>query len=163
MNTFGLDEIPETTEAMLADRMKNYRALKDTKLTINQNKFKNLDNIRMMEQIRYRDSIDLLSQGQRIVYLENELGKLQKLEKMQIPFDELTEEVKINYNEIESISFSNVINSNFKKLDTLSVFLVKWNDSIISNNEIPEKQKQLEEWLKVKYKDLDSLVVKTDY
>ena len=115
------------------------------------------------EQIRYRDSIDLLSQGQRIVYLENELGKLQKLEKMQIPFDELTEEVKINYNEIESISFSNVINSNFKKLDTLSVFLVKWNDSIISNNEIPEKQKQLEEWLKVKYKDLDSLVVKTDY
>ena len=163
LNTFGLDEIPETTEAMLADRMKNYRALKDTKLTINQNKFKNLDNIRMMEQIRYRDSIDLLSQGQRIVYLENELGKLQKLEKMQIPFDELTKEVKINYNEIESISFSNVINSNFKKLDTLSVFLVKWNDSIISNNEIPEKQKQLEEWLKVKYKDLDSLVVKTDY
>ena len=81
---------------------------------------------------------------------------------MQIPFEELTKEVKINYEAVKSISFSNVINSNFKNIDTISVFGVKWNDSLISNIDIPKKQKQLEEWLKVKY-DLDSLVVKTEY
>lgn len=162
LNTFGLDEIPETTIALLENRMKSYKSLSDAKLNVNVNRFKNLDNLRYMEQIRYRDSIDLLSQRQRIVYLEGELTKLNVLEKMQIPFEELTKEVKINYEAVKSISFSNVINSNFKSIDTISVFAVKWNDSLISNTDIPKKQKQLEEWLKVKY-DLDSLVVKREY
>ena len=162
LNTFGLDEIPETTIALLENRMKSYKSLSDTKLNVNVNRFKNLDNLRYMEQIRYRDSIDLLSQRQRIVYLEGELSRLNAFEKMQIPFEELTKEVKINYEAVKSISFSNVINSNFKNIDTISVFGVKWNDSLISNIDIPKKQKQLEEWLKVKY-DLDSLVVKTEY
>ena len=161
LNTFGLDVIEDDAIALLQDRMKTYKALKNAKLDVKVNRFKNLDNLRYMEQIRYRDSIDLLSQSQRIVFLEGELGRLQKFENMQIPFNELTKEVKINYNEIESISFSNKIESNFKKLDTLSVFEVKWNDSLISNTDIPKKQKQLEEWLKLKFSDLDSLVVKS--
>ncbi|MCB0469780.1 MAG: hypothetical protein KDC51_04035, partial [Flavobacteriaceae bacterium] len=97
-----------------------------------------------------------------IVYLESELRRLNKLEDMQIPFEELTKEVKINYEAVKTISFSNVINSNFKKIDTITVFGVKWNDSLISNTDIPKKQKQLEQWLKVKY-NLDTLVVKRDY
>ena len=88
---------------------------------------------------------------------------MQKLEDMQIPIDEFSKELQINYNEIESISFSNVIESNFKKLDTLSIFQVKWNDSLISQTDIPKKQKQLEDWLKLKFSDLDSLVVKSSY
>ncbi|MCB0432119.1 MAG: DUF389 domain-containing protein, partial [Mangrovimonas sp.] len=162
LNTFGLDEISESKIAKLEERLKNYKALRNTTLKINQNKLKNLDNIKYMEQIRYRDSIDLLSQGQRIVYLESELRRLNKLEDMQIPFEELTKEVKINYEAVKTISFSNVINSNFKKIDTITVFGVKWNDSLISNTDIPKKQKQLEQWLKVKY-NLDTLVVKRDY
>ena len=162
LNTFGLDEISESKIAKLEERLKNYKALRNTTLKINQNKLKNLDNIKYMEQIRYRDSIDLLSQGQRIVYLESELRRLNKLEDMQIPFEELTKEVKINYEAVKTISFSNVINSNFKKIDTITVFGVKWNDSLISNTDIPKKQKQLEQWLKVKY-NLDTLIVKRDY
>lgn len=162
LNTFGLDEIPESTIALLQDRLKNYNALQSTVLKVNQNKSKNLDNLKYMEQIRYRDSLDLLTQNQRIVLLEGQLLKLKKLERHLIPFEEFTQEVKINYEAIKSISYSNVIESNFKKIDTISMFTVKWNDSLISSNDIPKKQKQLEAWLRVKY-DLDSLVVKRGY
>lgn len=161
LNTFGLDEIPLTTEAILKERMKEYNALKNASLIIPRNKIKNIDNLKYMEQIRYRDSIDLLSQTQKINFLESELGKMQTLKKLQIPLDELVKEVKINYEAVKSLSFAVVINSNFKTLDTVSVFGVKWNDSLISNAEIPKKQKQLEDWLKVKYK-LDSMVVRRE-
>jgi hypothetical protein len=86
---------------------------------------------------------------------------MQTLKKLQIPLDELVKEVKINYEAVKTLSFAVVINSNFKTLDTVSVFGVKWNDSLISNAEIPKKQKQLEDWLKVKYK-LDSMVVRRE-
>jgi hypothetical protein len=161
LNTFGLDEIPLTTEAILIERIKEYNALKNVNLIIPKNKIKNIDNLKYMEQIRYRDSIDLFSQTQKINFLEGELDKMQTLKKLQIPLDELVKEVKINYEAVKSLSFAVVINSNFKTLDTVSVFGVKWNDSLISNAEIPKKQKQLEDWLKVKYK-LDSMVVRRE-
>ncbi|OMP30986.1 DUF389 domain-containing protein [Mangrovimonas sp. DI 80] len=160
LNSFGLDDIPEENIAVLEDRMSTYKHLKNTTLFVNQNKSKNLDNLKYMEQIRYRDSIDLMSQGERIVFLEGELKKLNKLEKNLIPFEELTKEVKINYEDVDRISYSNVITSNFKKIDTLSVFMVDWNDKL-KGKDIPERQKRLEEWLKVKY-NLDSLVVKQE-
>src|SRR5690606_34141644 len=155
LNTFGLDERPESTIALLEDRMKADKALKNTILKVNQNKSRNMESLRYMEQIRYRDSIDLLSQNRRIVYLEDQLKKLEKIERNFIPFEEFSKELKINYEAVKTISFSSVITSNFRKTDTLSVFTVKWNDSLISANEIPKKQKQLEDWLKVKY-SLDS-------
>ncbi|GGH46798.1 membrane protein [Mangrovimonas yunxiaonensis] len=162
LNTFGLDEIPESTIAVLQDRLNEYSSCKNTVLKVNQNKSKNLDHLRYMEQIRYRDSLDLLSQSQRIVFLENRLKKLEKLERNLIPFEEFTKEVNINYEAIKHISFSNVIASNFKKMDTLTVFTVEWDKALIAKEQIPRKQKQLEDWLKVKY-NLDSMQVKSQY
>ena len=159
INTFGLDEIAESTIAVLNSRMKDYRALSNSKLVINQNKSKNLDNLKYMEELRTRDSLDLLSQTQKIAYLESKVQKLSKLEKNHFPFDELTKEVKINYETIEQFSYANVINSNFTKMDTLPVFSVKWIDSL-ANEDVRIKDKgKLEKWLKLKL-GLDTLVVK---
>ncbi|MBD0830746.1 DUF389 domain-containing protein [Aestuariibaculum sediminum] len=158
LNTFGLDEVPESTIALLKDRMAKYDGLTRCNLIFNQNKSKNLDNLKYMEQIRYRDSIDLLSQTQKIVFLEGKVKSLEKLESLQIPFDELTKEVKILYEGVENLSYSSVITSNFNKIDTLSVITAKWNTSKIKEKDIAKKQENLEKWLKQKYK-LDSLVV----
>ncbi|GAA3564940.1 DUF389 domain-containing protein [Snuella lapsa] len=158
LNTFGLEEIPESTIAILQDRMKDYSALGDCKLVINQNRSK-LNNFRYMEELRTRDSLDLLSQTQKINFLENKVKQLTKLEKNYIAFDQLAKEVEINYETIEQISYANVINSNFKKMDTLSVFSIKWVDSL-SNESIRKKDvEKLEKWLRLKL-DLDTLVVK---
>ena len=158
LNTFGLDEIPETTVALLKDRLRNYDALKSTILVLNQNRNKNIDNLRYMEQIRYRDSIDLLSQSDKIIFLENKLKSLSKLEKQQIPFDALTKEVKINYEDVSRLSYATVITSNFSKTDTLSVFTVKWNENTINEADVLKQQSKLERWLKQRF-DLDSLVI----
>ena len=159
LNTFGLDEIPETTIDLLKSRMKDYSSLNNSDLRVNQNKSKNLDNFKYMEELRTRDSLDLLSQTQKIAFLEDRVRKLNKLERNYIAFDELVKEVKINYETIEQFAYSNIISSNFTKLDTLSVFSVKWVDSLAKEGARKKDKEKLEKWLKLKL-DLDTLVVK---
>ncbi|QFZ53806.1 DUF389 domain-containing protein [Oceanihabitans sp. IOP_32] len=159
LNTFGLDEIPESTIALLKNSMKDYKALVSTELVVNQNISKGLDNYRYMEELRTRDSLDLLSQTQQIKYLENQVNRLARLERDLIPFAELTKEIEVNYETIEQLSYSKIINSNFKKFDTLTVFSVKWVDSLTNEKSRLKDRDKLEKWLKLKL-DLDTLVVK---
>ncbi|MFG6685654.1 DUF389 domain-containing protein [Mariniflexile sp. HNIBRBA6329] len=161
LNSFGLDEVPQGTIEILRSRLKDYDALANVELVLNQNKTKNLGTLRYMEQIRYRDSIDLLSQTQKIAFLEEKLKNLSKLEAQQIPFDDLTKEVKINYENVDRLSYSTVITSNFSKIDTLSVFTVKWNEKAIREEDVLKQQSKLERWLKQRF-DLDSLVIKRE-
>ena len=158
LSTFGLDEISEETITLLQSRMRAYNALSNSKLVINQNRSKNLDNFKYMEELRSRDSLDLLSQTQKIAYLEGKVLQLSKLEKNYIALDELLKEVKINYESIEQFSYANVINSNFSKMDTLSVFSVKWIDSLANETVRKNDKAKLEKWLKLKL-DLDTLVI----
>lgn len=159
-NSYGLDEIPESTIALLRNRMQTYGPLKNTKLIFNQNRFKNLDNLKFMSQLRYRDSLDLLSQSEKINFLEDKVIKLSKYEASQIPFEELAKEVKINYEDIERLSYSSVISSNFDKLDTVAVFTAEWKPTV-KGEQINKEKDKLYRWLKQKY-SLDTLVVKQE-
>ena len=67
--------------------------------------------------------------------------------------------MKINYETIEQFSYANVINSNFSKMDTLSVFSVKWIDSLAKEDFRIKDKEKLEKWLKLKL-DLDTLVIR---
>lgn len=158
LNTFGLDEIPDQAIALLTERLKSYKNLNETDLVVNQNKYKNIDNLKYMEQLRYRDSIDLLSQSERIKYLEAEVRKMERYERYQIPLDKFSEELKINYEGIEKVAFSNLVSTDFTKIDTIAVLEVKWKQDV-SANDILTQQMNLERWVKHKYK-LDSVLVK---
>ena len=72
----------------------------------------------------------------------------------------MTEEVKINYENLDQFSYANVINTNFKKMDTVNVFTVKWNDSLSNEKGREKDSKKLEKWLKLRL-NLDTLVVKS--
>ncbi len=161
LNTFGLDEVPQAAIDVLKNRMKSeeYSALNNSVLRFNQNKSKNIDNLKYMEELRVRDSLDLMSQQQKIVFLEDRVRQLSKLEQNYIAFPELTREVKILYKNVEQFSYSNVINSNFTKIDTVSVFSIKWIDSLTTVESRENQSRVLQEWLKEKLK-LDTLVVK---
>ena len=52
-----------------------------------------------------------------------------------------------------------MLKSDFKSIDTVSVFYVKWNDSLINELDIANKSVQLEKWLKYKL-NLDSILIK---
>jgi len=159
LTTFGTDVISDDTKAVIEQRFKEYNHLDNVKLIVNQTKNRVVNNLTYMEELRTRDSLDLMSQQQKINYLEDRVKTLARMEQYQIPFESLSKEVKINYENLDEFSYANVINSNFKKIDTISVFSVKWNDSLSTEESIIKDKTRLEKWLKFKLK-LDTLVVR---
>ncbi|MBB3125094.1 putative hydrophobic protein (TIGR00271 family) [Mesoflavibacter sabulilitoris] len=159
LTTFGADVISDETIRVLEQRLKDYPYLNNTKLLINQTKNRQVNNLEYMEELRTRDSLDLLTQQQKITILENKVRQLSVFEKDQIPFKSLTEEININYENVEEIAYSKVVKSNFKTIDTLSVFEVKWNDSLVNNNQVEKEKAKLYKWLKFKL-DVDTLLIR---
>ncbi|MDC7997578.1 DUF389 domain-containing protein [Gilvibacter sediminis] len=159
ITTFGQDNIPESTEAVLRGRLQAYKPLVDAKFEVNQSQFQNgfEDELRYMEQLRTRDSLDLLSQSQKIQYYEQELLKLRMLERDLIPFQDICDEARINYDALASIQYAKTFVNDFKKIDTLNVFAIRWNDSLPLDQR-PAYTKRLTNWLKFKLK-ADTLVV----
>jgi uncharacterized hydrophobic protein (TIGR00271 family) len=155
---FGNEEISDDTKRLLESRFSNYSALKNAKLHINQVKNRAINNLEYMEELRTRDSIDLLSQSQKIEFLENRMSRLLQLERNQIPFEEMVREAKINYENLKSVSYANQITSNFSKIDTIAIFSFKWIDSLTNKEQKQKDLKKLELWFKDKLK-LDTLVV----
>jgi len=90
----------------------------------------------------------------RIRYLEKELRNVFS---NRIPFIKISEEAKINYEALEELSYSNLIKTNFKTVDTLTVFNAKWFDSI-PKKEIDIQELKLQKWLKTRL-ELDTLTV----
>ncbi len=158
--TFGQDQITETTLNLLKNRMSNYSALNDTKLLLNQSGMDNSlgNEKRYMEELRFRDSLDIRKKNRRIVDLERQVAQLNKLERSYIPFKEICDEAKMLYSDLVTIRLSNNLTSNFNTIDTLAVFNVRWNES--TDDSVKESQRDgLEEWLKFKLK-LDTLIVR---
>ena len=162
LTTLGNDQISKEIEFVLNTKMKNYSALNNTELIINQSVFREINNLEYMEELRSRDSLDLLSQTQKINFLEDKVQELLVLEKNYIEFPNLLKELNINYSEIDEFSYSNILKSDFKSIDTVSVFYVKWNDSLVNEVDISGKLSQLERWLKYKL-NLDSIVIKREF
>lgn len=158
VNSYGLAEIEEPIVNMLKERMKSYSSLSTTKLIINQASG-NFDSLNYLEQLRNRDSLFLISQQEKISGLENRVKELSLLEHNSIPFEEVSEEIAINYDKIEEFGFASMLNSNFSKIDTLSVFTVKFKDSLSTEASKNSDIKKLEKWLKFKF-ELDTVIVK---
>ena len=162
LTTLGNDQISKEIEFVLNTKMKNYSSLNNTELIINQSIFREINNLEYMEELRSRDSLDLLSQTQKINFLEDKVQELLVLEKNYIEFPNLLKELNINYSEIDEFSYSNILKSDFKSIDTVSVFYVKWNDSLVNEIDIISKSSQLEKWLKYKL-NLDSIIIKREF
>ena len=161
INTFGLDEIPVTTITLLKSRLKDYNTLNNTALLVNQNRSEQLDNLKYMEELRSRDSLDLLSQSEKISFLEKKVIQLSKYERNQIKFDEVSKKAKILFENLEQFSYSIEIMTNFSKIDTLPVIGLKWKKDAENETSILKDQEKIKEWLKSELK-LDSLIIKSE-
>ena len=156
---FGNDEISDETKNLLQSRFVDYPALRNAALYVNQVKNRAINNLEYMEELRTRDSIDLLSQSQKISYLEDRVSRLLVLERDQIPFESLVSEAKINYENLRSVSYSKQITSDFSKIDTLTIFTFRWVDSLTTQDQKTKDLAKLKTWFKSKLK-LDTLVVR---
>lgn len=145
---------------VLVRTMREYPALKNTYLKKPDSSQRNVfsNQLKYLEALRYSDSLDLLTQTQKILYLEEQLAKLSRIEDDIIPFKELCDEARINYENLDSLSYSVVFRSNLETLDTLNIFTTSWNDSI--DPAIIQKDRvRLYNWLKFELK-VDTLLLK---
>ncbi|MGD1945039.1 MAG: DUF389 domain-containing protein [Croceivirga sp.] len=156
--SFGEYQINETTLSMLNSRLKDYSGLKNAVVTVNQSKNSSLDELKYMQALRERDSLNLLSRSEEINFLRNKVQELTALERMKIPFSEAVQEAKINYEDLSAMGFAYQIRTNFSKIDTIPLFEVKWKVSI-SPSKKDKEQEKLTNWLKIRLQD-SSVVVK---
>jgi len=159
LTSFGADQVEEMTMNFLKKRMLTYSDLQEVNLLLNQSSKDNSykDEVKYIAELRFRDSLDLMSKNQKIIFLEEKLAKLSMLEADQIPFESIAEEARINYDGLKGLSFSIKLVSDFNNIDTLTVFTAKWKDSL-SPIKVSADKKRLYEWLKFKV-PADSLVL----
>jgi uncharacterized hydrophobic protein (TIGR00271 family) len=155
---FGDQQITDETIALLNARLKDYSGLKNTKVSTNYSGNKSVGELRFMQELRERDSLDLVSQSRQISYLKDRLQQLERLEKHTIPFQEISSEAKVNYEDLAAIGFAYRIQTDFNKQDTVPVFEVKWKQNL-NAVEIEQRQKKLSDWLKLRLQD-DKIQVK---
>ena len=108
----------------------------------------------ILEDLYVNNQQALADKNSQIQLLEDEINRLKA---SALPFQSLSEEVHINYENIARFGFSNTINTNFEEADTIPTFLIEWKPSLSENAKRREELK-LRAWLKVKY-DLDTLSI----
>jgi len=149
----GNEGVPEGVVATWKANMETYDDLRDAELKIIQGAQSEQGNqIEMMEELYKSQKNELLSKDEKIRLLESELQRLNKLNAKQIPFEEISAEAQTNYENLEYLAFSNAIRTDFKKLDTVSVFEAKWKRDA-KRVDIVKESKKLHTWLKVRLKD----------
>ncbi|MDT8414834.1 MAG: DUF389 domain-containing protein [Flavobacteriaceae bacterium] len=155
----GNENIPEGVIDLWRNKLKSDAITENTALIIHQNeKGDAFDELNYIKELRSRDMADLKNKDEKISFLENEVNRLGKLDSQSIPFDEIAKELKINYQEVSEIYFSNRLYTNFSEIDTLIVFDVKWIDSI-PQAQIQSSMPRIASWLKFKLQK-DTLLVR---
>ncbi len=120
-------------------------------------------------EIRQHDLRDLYSQNQRIITSRDETikqkeDKIRLLERQltvinanSVPFRQVSTEAKIIAEGLEELSYSDVVRTNFHRIDTVRMFYFKWYDSIPSKV-IQVKEPELKKWLQTRLQ-LDTIRV----
>lgn len=108
----------------------------------------------ILEDLYVKNEQLIQDKDEKIRFLENQIALIKV---QNVPFKELSEELKINYEGVETFSYSNKITTNFQKTDTLPVINIRWKKNV-SSVERRNDLKKIEAWLKFKLK-LDTLQV----
>ncbi len=149
----GNESVPPSVVATWKANMKTYEDLEDVQLKIIQGSQSDQANqLKYVEELYQSQKNELLSKDERILFLEEQLEKLNRINSRQIPFQDITKEAQVNYSNLEYIAFSNAIRTDFKKLDTVPVFEVKWKREA-KRVEVVNDAKKLHNWLKIRLKD----------
>jgi uncharacterized hydrophobic protein (TIGR00271 family) len=145
----GGETVPESVINSWRTKLLNSKRLDDISLNVKQSKddteFTSTNFVTLSDMFS-RSLETLESRESRIRNLENQLRSLSTGD---IPFETLVEEIRINYGDLSSISFSNTFVSDFEKIDTIPVFTVSWRDGVSRQVRATNNEK-LKTWLAFK-------------
>lgn len=156
--------VPEATIETWRVQMRDVEVLKEASLIIRQGTAQSGDMAALSSQVRSGILEDLYVRNQeviedkdaRISLLENEL---QKYRTEAFSFADLSREVKVNYENVESLSFANTVTTNFKEIDTIPTFHVTWRNNLTTRTKRDDIGK-IQKWLSLRLK-LDTLAVRS--
>ena len=149
-NSYGLEPVSKDIIAFLKTRVKKYPQLSLTSIVFKQQEIENdfKEQKRFLVELRKIDSLEISSKTKQIEQLENKLKEFEKVESLNVLYKTIIQDIKFNYEDIEEINLQNVIslvNSN----DFEPIFLIKWKDSMLSQ-EILVQENKIREWLSFK-------------
>jgi len=128
----------------------------NTELIIHQG----IDDTEMINEVKelketYANQLEFINNRDATIKDKEALIADLRLRLKEFPFLQISEEAKINYKGLQSISYANKITTDFNKIDTIAVFSTQWYDSVPT---IKEDFDKLQLWLKTRL-DLDTIVV----
>jgi uncharacterized hydrophobic protein (TIGR00271 family) len=142
-------DINEATKSDLINELKGYEYLKDFKLIINGNTNRSTDKILELYDIALEkiDSRDLEIENLNFTIDSLKLAVFSNNKTNSIDFINLAKDVKIQFSELESFGFSEMLNSeNFRTTDTVLVAKIRWNLSLKDSLRF-QKSTELKNWL----------------
>ncbi|WP_335966209.1 DUF389 domain-containing protein [Galbibacter sp. PAP.153] len=146
----GDEIIPDNIVETWKTQMKSYPQLKDANLIImggEQNDSE--EKYKYVSELYESKKQEIATKDEQIKVLEQEVERLNKFAYNEIPFEAISKEVKINYNDVVELGFGNELKTDFKKTDTIPIFIIRWGDKI-SKTKKETEFKKLTEWLKVR-------------
>lgn len=158
----GGEYIPENIIKSWINQKNEFKRLAGTELRIVQDgKDDSEEKFNYVNELYETKKTELLNKDARIRLLEEEIAQLSKNVSKFIPFDDISKEAKLNYENLSAMDFSYTIKTDFKKLDTIPVFDIKWKDSVgIKPEQLGADTKKLASWLKLRLKN-DKIVVRS--
>ena len=147
INTFGQKPLNEEIISFLNKKIKNYSSLENTILEFNQEKSNSTNSNEFIKELRFRDSLELVSKSNEINKLNQKLNDLESLSKEKLIFESLAKEIKIIYPDLNQFEVFETIKTDFNQIDTVLVFNLRWNDEI-ENQEKLKLNENVRSWLK---------------
>ncbi len=149
----GTEEVPENIVNMWRNKKNTYTRLKDADLRVLQGgRDDSEQKFNYVNELYESKKAELLTKEERIRVLEEEVANLGKYAAQSIPFQEISAEAKINYENVVGLGFSNRIQTDFNKLDTVALFELQLKKGLTSDQRQVELKK-MTSWLRVRLKD----------
>lgn len=141
----GGESIPDNVIETWNAQKNKYPHLIDTRLLIKGGKDDTEEKFNYVTELYEAKKKEIQNKDERITVLESELERLSKYAYNQLPFGDICQEAKINYDNLQEMAFAYQMRTDFTKIDTIPVFFVKFKNS--ANKKELEK---LTQWLKLR-------------
>lgn len=156
--------VPQSAIENWRQHLGEVEALKESSFTVHQGST-GIDDMALLST-RLRSGVleDLYVKNQEVIenkdakisLLENELMKYRN---GVFSFRQISEEVKVNYQNVSSLSYANIISTDFSKIDTIPTFIINWKSNTTQRVKNSETEK-IQKWLDVRL-ELDTVAVRS--
>jgi uncharacterized hydrophobic protein (TIGR00271 family) len=123
-------EIPEPVIKLWKNKLSSYSALEGTKLKILQNEnSESFNQMKYIMELKTRDSLEIINKEKEILALKQQMEEI-KASVRYVPFGDIAKEIKLNYGDVESVKYAELLSTDFNKLDTIPYFKITWKTAL---------------------------------